>query len=181
MIDIINPFFLYALCFIGALGIIWSIKFSNNQKLRELVPINKLRQAMVIILLTNFLVLSYLFIHTKFISHMLIDPGFIKSSDGSGGGFYWNDDLSGWNQLKLKNFEIYKSIKELLFGSINIFVFLVALFLRNRNNSKLTSAITEKSNLTFTVLLIFFSIALTFITLGGIMLTIEEYFIWEGG
>jgi hypothetical protein len=181
MIDIINPFSLYALSFIGALGIIWSIKFSNNQTLRKLAPLNNLRQTMVLILLTNFLVLAYIIIHAKFISQMLIDPGFIKSSGGSGGGFFWNEDLGGWNQKKLNNYEIYKFIKELVFVSINIFVFLLALFLRKRNNSKITTEITKKTNLTFTVLLIIFSLILTFITLGAILLMIEEYFIWEGG
>ena len=38
MLDIINPFVLCVLCFLGALGIIWSIKFSNNKTLLKVAP-----------------------------------------------------------------------------------------------------------------------------------------------
>jgi hypothetical protein len=181
MIEIINPFTLYALSFIGALGIIWILKYSNNLTLRKLAPMNNLRQSIALIILTNFLVLIYLIIHAKFISKMLIDPGLIRSSGGSGGGFFWNDNLGVWNQQKLNNFKFFKFIKELAFVFINIFVFLLALFLRKKNNSKITTEITKKPNLAFTVLLIFFSLLLTYITLGAILLTLEEYFIWQGG
>ena len=181
MIEIINPFFLYALSFIGALGIIWVIKFSNNQTVRKLAPKNNLRQTIALILLTNFLVLAYLIIHGKFISHMLIDPGFIIGNNGSGGGFFWNDDLGDWDQQKLKNYENYKFIKELVFISVNILVFLSALFLRKKNNSKITTAISKKPNLAFSILLIFFSIILTIITLAVIIFTVEDLFLWTGG
>ena len=181
MINIINPFFLYALSFIGALGVIWSFKFSNNQTLRKLAPINKLRQTLVLIMLTNFIALVYIIIHVKFISQMLVDPGLIKSSGGSGGGYDWTYNTGSWYQKKQNNFKIYRFIKELVFVGINIFVFLLALFLRKKNNSKITTLPTKKSNLTFTVLLIIFSFLLTFIALGMVMLIAEEYFIWEGG
>jgi hypothetical protein len=181
MIEIINPFFLYALSFIGALGVIWVIKFSNNQTVRKLSPKNNLRQIIALILLTNFLVLAYLIIHSKFISHMLIDPGFIISNNGSGGGFFWNDDLGYWDQQKLKNYENYKFIKELIFTSINFLVFFLALFLRNRNNSKITTEISKKPNSAFSALLIFFSLILTIITLAVIMFTVEDLFLWTEG
>jgi hypothetical protein len=177
MIDIINPFFLYALSFIGALGVIWLIKFSNNQTLRKLAPKNNLRQTIGLILLTNFLVLAYLIIHGKFISHMLIDPGFIIIDDGSGGGFFWNGDLGGWDQQKQKNYEIYKFIKELVFISVNILVFLSALFLRKKNNSKITMEISKKPNLAFSILLIFFSIILTILMIGVLMASVEQLFL----
>ena len=181
MINIINPFFLYALSFIGALGVIWSFKFSNNQTLRKLAPMNNLRQSIALIILTNFLVLIYLIIHAKFISQMLVDPGLIKSSGGSGGGYDWTYNTGSWNQQKQNNFKFYKFIKEFVFITSNIFLLLIALYLRKKNNSKITNLPTKKSNLIFTVLLIIFSFLLTFIALGMVMLIAEEYFIWEGG
>lgn len=181
MINIINPFALYALSFIGAFGIIWSMKFSNNQTLRKLTPINNLRQTLVLILLTNFLVIVYLIIHANFIYKMLIEPGFIEWSVGMDEGFYWKDDLGVWNQQKLNNYEIFKFIKELVFVCINIFVFFLAMFLRKRNNLKIATGISQKPNLAFTVLLIFFCLILTNITLYAVLSTVGNFFIWEGG
>jgi hypothetical protein len=181
MIEIINPLFLYAQSFIGALGVIWLFKFSNNQNLRKIAPTNKLRQSIALILLTNIFVWVYLIVHAKFISHMLIDPGFIKSSDGSGGGFYWNDSLGNWDQQNLKKYEIDKFIKELVFMSINISLVIIALFLRKKNKSKTHQEITKKPNFGYTIVLIILTLLFTFITFGGILIMIDQYFIWEGG
>ena len=112
---------------------------------------------------------------------MLVDPGLIKSSGGSGGGYDWTYNTGSWNQQKQNNFKFYKFIKEFVFITSNIFLVLIALYLRKKNNSKITTLPTKKSNLIFTVLLIIFSFLLTFIALGMVMLIAEEYFIWEGG
>ena len=110
---------------------------------------------------------------------MLIDPGVLGINSGSGGGFYWGN----WNQKTLDKFEFYKLIKELVFVSLNIFIFSLALFLRQRNKSKIISETTKKTKSTFTILLIIFliifSILLTFIVLMVIMSISEAYFIWE--
>jgi len=172
---------LFILSFIGALGIIWSFKFSNNNTLQKLAPINNLRLSITLLIFTNFSVLIYLIIHAKFISQMLIVPGFLESNDGSGGGFFWSEKLAVWNKNKQDNYEFYKFIKEAVFVSFNIFIFLLALYLRKRNNSKINVEITKKTNLIVTVLLIIFSLFLTYLALVGILLTIDEYSIWEGG
>jgi hypothetical protein len=112
---------------------------------------------------------------------MLIVPGFLESNDGSGGGFFWSEKLAVWNKNKQDNYEFYKFIKEAVFVSFNIFIFLLALYLRKRNNSKINVEITKKTNLIVTVLLIIFSLFLTYLALVGILLTIDEYSIWEGG
>jgi len=181
MIEIINPLTLYALSFIGALGIVWLVKYSNNPTLRKLAPINNLRQSIALIILTNFLVFIYLIIHVKFISLMLINPGLIESSGGSGGGYNWNYNVGDWNEKKQNNFEIYKFIKEFVFISSNISIILIAFYLRKKNNSNITIIPTKKSSLIFTILLIIFSLLLTFIALGMVIIIAEEYFIWEGG
>ncbi len=181
MIEIINPFALFALSSIGALGIIWLLKYSNNTSLRKVGPTNKLRQSIALIVLTNFLVLIYLIIHAKFISQMLINPGFIISSDGSGGGFYWNDNAGSWDQKKLNNFEKYRFIKEFLFITVCVFLLLIALYIRKKNKSKIVALTSQKLNKIITILLFIFSLLLTFITLGMVMLMSEGYFIWEGG
>ena len=181
MIKIFNPFTLYALSLIGALGIIWTVKYSNNLTLRKLAPKSNLRQSLALIILTNLVLLIYLIIHAKFISQMLIEPGFIESSGGSGGGYFWSDNEGTWNQKKQNNFDIYKLIKEFSFVSINIFLILTALYLRKKNNSKITLELSNKRNLILTILLIVLSLLITFITLGAVMQMTEEYFIWEGG
>lgn len=181
MIEILNPFTLYPLSFIGALGIIWSLKYSNNVKLRKIAPINNLRQYIALIILTNLLVLIYLIIHANFISQMLIGPGIIESSGGSGGGYNWNDSLGSWNEKNRRNFEIYKFIKEFVFVAFNISLFLIAIFLRKKNNAKNTTEVIKKPNLVITGFLICLSLLLTFIAIGAVMLFAEEYFIWEGG
>ena len=112
---------------------------------------------------------------------MLIKPGFIISNDGSGGGYFWNDNAGSWEQKKLNNFEIYRFLKEFVFMTGSIFLLLIALYLKKKNNSKIVTLPSPKSNTIVTILLIIFSIILTFIVLGMVMLMSEEYFIWEGG
>lgn len=181
MIKIINPFLLYALSFIGALAIIWLVKYSNNSTLKKLSPINNFRQSIAIIILTNIIVLLYLIAHARFVSTMLINPGYIISSGGSGGGYYWNDNSGSWDEKKQNNFEIYKFIKEAVFVTMNIFLVVIALYLKKKNSSNFAFESNKKSSLIFSVLLTIFSLLITYIALGSVMLITGEYFIWEGG
>jgi hypothetical protein len=181
MIQILNPFVLYALSFIGALAIIWLVKYSNNSTLRKLSPINNYRQSIGIIILTNIIVLLYLIMHARFVSTMLINPGYITSSGGSGGGYDWNYKSGSWDEKKQTDFEIYKFLKEAVFVTINISLVMIALYFKKKNSSKFAFESYKKSRLIFSVLLTFFSLLITFIMLGMVTLMSEAYFIWEGG
>ena len=112
---------------------------------------------------------------------MLINPGFIESNTGSGGGYYFSENLVGWDQNTLDNFEFYKLLKDLLFVIFVILIFIFALYLRKRNHLKITYDNNKKPNLFVTILFIFISIITIFIALGAIFLTLENNFIWEGG
>lgn len=179
MINIINPIALYALSFIGALGLIWSFKYSYNKTLQNIAPINNFRQSLILIIFTNILVLIYIFIHAIFISKMLIEPGFLERSDGSATGFFWTDNLDGWKQIELDKYDFYKVIKEFIFISFNIIIFLFSLFLRKNSNIKLYAKLNSKPNFIFTYMLIVLSVLLTIITLSVLLLAIDEYVIWD--
>jgi hypothetical protein len=180
MIEFINPVFLYITSFIGSLGIIWSIKYSNNKTIEKLAPVINMRQSILLAVITNFLVLLYIILHIRFISKMLIEPGFIESSGGSGGGFFWSNKHNNWSEKTKEKYELYKLIKDITFVSANIFFFLIAFILRLRNKSKISSETTKKTSLRFTVLLIIFAFLLSYITLGGVVTIMDDYFIWEG-
>jgi hypothetical protein len=181
MIQILNPFLLYVLSFAGALGIMWLIKYSNNSTLRKLSPINNFRQSMGIILLTNIIVLLYLIMHTNFINTMLINPGYLKSSGGSMGGYDWNYEPGGWDEKKQNDFKNYKFLKEAVFVTINISLVMIALYRKKKNSLKFTFESHKKSRSIFSVLLALFSLLITFIMLVMVMFTSEQYFILEGG
>jgi len=119
--------------------------------------------------------------HAGFVSTMLINPGYITSSGGSGGGYDWSYKSGSWDQKKQNDFEIYKFLKEASFVTINISLLMIALYFKKKNSSKIALESYKKSRLIFSVLLTFFSMLITYIMLGMVMLMSDEYFIWEGG
>ncbi len=182
MIDFFNPILIYSLSIIGSIGTNWLIKYSNIKSQRKISQLNSVENSAATIIFINIFIIIYLLIHAKIISLFLIDPGFLQRSDGSGGGYYWNENIEDFNKLKIeKKFLFVKTIGEFLYGSIHIAIFLFALHKRGKYKSNNPNEIIKNSNSKLTSLLIIFSLLLTCIAFFGIFLFCEEYFMWEGG
>lgn len=182
MLAIINPFVLYIASASGALGIMWFFKYSNVHILNKIIPVNKFRFAFILIILTNVILFIYLLIHGQLISKMLVDPGFILSNDGSGSGFFWNDELSNkLNDKYLNKFELYKKINDYLFILTTALLFIASSYYRKKRESNLEMHGRYKKSLFYTIILGIIAFLISIIFLGAVIFVMDELVIWEGG
>jgi hypothetical protein len=181
MIDILNPFLLFITSLFGSLGIILIIKYSDKQILKKISAKSNLRIILGTIILMNIILIFYYILHQFLISKILINSKILEPNLGSGGGYYWAENLVNerFRQSKINSYEFFNFLKDFIFIIINFGLFASSIFQYKKYNLKEKEQATQKPNLIFTIVLIISSLFLSFIGLGITLIATEEFYIWE--
>lgn len=178
MINILNPFALLTFALMGACGIYWLIHYSEKKWVGKFNPSTYFQKVLLILFSASMFVLFYYILHKAFVTHFLIKPGIIISNNGSGGGFYLNENKIGWNDAQQKDIEFYKWLKDFLFITIQIVFFAFGFLIRRKFSPTVITSITNKRPLLMTSVLFALTLIVTFLALVAVMLMLEDYTIW---